>query len=237
MHQIARIELERQNFPRQGELPPCTTPTKGLCPLDARQGASPLDPHGQSITRAPLLSSGWIRPCHNSILKHMLTALRGFIGPTNNDLSFLVTSADTRPLEVPLPVDVIVSELKPDMVFNNKKDNTIQQVKLTMRTVPFEITSRKLTIVRLRQIETLIVSDILCYGFTCDLTCFEIGSHAHISPENIRDIDKIFAFVNTKASKSFRKELSKVTLLKSYTICNARQEPARGSENQLLLSA
>ena len=40
---------------------------------------------------------------HNSILKHMLTAQKGFIETTNNDLPplFLVTSADTRPLEVP----------------------------------------------------------------------------------------------------------------------------------------
>ena len=34
-----------------------------------------------------------------------------------------------------LPVDVIVSKLKPDMVFYNKKDNTIHLVELT---VPFE---------------------------------------------------------------------------------------------------
>ena len=65
-----------------------------------------------------------------------------------------------------------------------------------------------------------------------DLTCFEIGSHGLITPENIRNIDKIFSFVNTKPSKSFRKELSKVALLTSYTIWNARQEPACGSENQ-----
>ena len=53
-----------------------------------------------------------------------------------------------------LPVDVIVSKLKPDMVFYNKKDNTIHLVELT---VPFEKkkTSRKLMIVRLRNIETL----------------------------------------------------------------------------------
>ena len=40
-----------------------------------------------------------------------------------------------------------------------------------------------------------------------------------------------------RPSKSFRKELSKVALLTSYTIWNARQEPAWGSENQPLLSA
>ena len=51
----------------------------------------------------------------------MLTALKGFIEPTDNDLSFLVTSADTRPLEVPLPFVVIVSKLNPDIDFLQQK--------------------------------------------------------------------------------------------------------------------
>ena len=44
-------------------------------------------------------------------------------------------------------------------------------------------------------------------------------------------------FYHKNESNSFRKELSKVALLTSYTIWNARQKPAWGSENQPLLSA
>ena len=50
-------------------------------------------------------------------------------------------------------------------------------------------------------------------------------------------LTKSSLFVYTKPSRSFRKELRKVALLTSYTIWNARQEPAWGSENQPLLSA
>ena len=170
---------------------------------------------------------------HNSILKHMLTALKGFIEPTNNDLSLFSDIGGYTTTGGTLPVDVIVSKLKPDMVFYNKKDNTVHLVELT---VPFEKNIQKAHDRKAQKYRDL-VSDILDNGFTCDLTCFEIGSRGLITPENIRNIDKIFSFVNTKPSKSFRKELSKVALLTSYTIWNARQEPAWGSENQPLLSA
>ena len=72
---------------------------------------------------------------HNSILKHMLTALKGFIEPTNNDLSLFSDIGGYTTTGGTLPVDVIVSKLKPDMVFYNKKDNTVHLVELT---VPFE---------------------------------------------------------------------------------------------------
>ena len=111
--------------------------------------------------------------------------------------------------------------------------NTIHLVELT---VSFENNIQKAHDCKAQKYRDL-VSDILDNGFTCDLTCFEIVSHGLITPENIRNIDKIFSFVNTKPSKSFRKELSKVALLTSYTIWNAGQEPAWGSENQPLLSA
>ena len=120
---------------------------------------------------------------------------------------------------------------------NNRNNNTIHLVELT---VPFENNIQKAHDRKAQKYRDL-VSDILDNGFTCDLTCFEIGSRGLITctPENIRNIDKIFSFalLNTKPSKSFRKELSKVALLTSYTIWNARQEPAWGSENQPLLSA
>ena len=146
---------------------------------------------------------------------------------------FLVTSADKRPLEVPSQLTSLFLKLKPDMVFYNKKDNTIHLVELT---VPFENNIQKAHDRKAQKYRDL-VSDILDNGFICDLTCFEIGSRGLITPENIRNIDKIFSFVNTKPSKSFRKELSKVALLPSYAIWNARQESAWGSENQPLFSA
>ena len=44
MHQIARIEFRNSKFPYARGLCPLPTPARGLCPLDPRQGASPLEP-------------------------------------------------------------------------------------------------------------------------------------------------------------------------------------------------
>ena len=70
----------------------------------------------------------------------MLTALKGFIEPTNKDLSLFSDIGGYTTTGGTLPVDVIVSKLKPDMVFYNKKDNTIHLVELT---VPFETNIQK----------------------------------------------------------------------------------------------
>ena len=140
-----------------------------------------------------------------------------------------MTSADTRPLEVPSQLTSLFLNSSPTWSFE-KKDNNIHLIELT---VPFENNIQKAHDRKAQKYRDL-VSDILDNGLTCDPICFEIGSRGLITPENIRNIDKIFSFVNTKPSKSFRKELSKVALLTSYTIWNARHEPALGSEKPLL---
>ena len=62
MHQIARIEFRNSKFPYARGLCPLATPARGLCPLDPRQGASPLEPPSLVNNLGPPLSSGWIRP-------------------------------------------------------------------------------------------------------------------------------------------------------------------------------
>ena len=128
-----------------------------------------------------------------------------------------------------LPVNVIVSKLKPDIVIQNKQENSIHLVELT---VPFETNISKAH--ERKQTKYLdLVSDISDNGFTCDLTCFEVGSRGLITQENVGHIVEIFSFVGkSKPSKKFMKELSKMALLSSYTIWNARQEPAWGSDDQ-----
>ena len=169
---------------------------------------------------------------HNSILKHTLSALKGFIESTNNDLLLFSDISGFTTTGGTLPVNVIVSKLKPDMVIHNKQDNSIHLVELT---VPFEANIQKAHDRKAQKYRDL-VCDISDNGFTCDLTCFEVGSRGLITPENVRNIDKIFTLVKAKPSKSFRKELSKLALLTSYTIWNARQEPAWGSDYQPLVN-
>ena len=128
-------------------------------------------------------------------------------------------------------MNVIVSKLKPDMVIHNRHENSIHLVELT---VPFETNIHKAHDRKHKKYLDL-VSDIADNGFICDLTCFEVGSRGLITPENVGYIAKIFSFVGAKPKKTFFRELSKLALLSSYTIWNARQEPAWGSENQPLI--
>ena len=53
MHQIARIEFRNSKFPYARGLCPLATPARGLCPLDPRQGASPLEPPSLINNLAP----------------------------------------------------------------------------------------------------------------------------------------------------------------------------------------
>jgi tetrahydromethanopterin S-methyltransferase subunit H len=81
-----------------------------------------------------------------------------------------------------------------------------------------------------------LVSDIADNGFICDLTCFEVGSRGLITSKNAGHIDKILSSIGAKSKKTFVRELSKLALLSSYTIWNARHEPNWGSEDQPLVS-
>ena len=83
---------------------------------------------------------------------------------------------------------------------HNKKDNIIHLVELT---VPFESNIQKVHDRKAKKYRDL-VSDILDNEFTCDLTCFEIGSRGLVTPENVRNIENISSFANTKPFKSFR---------------------------------
>ena len=168
---------------------------------------------------------------HNSILRHTLTTIKGLIGSENNDITIFSDLAGFTTTRGTLPVNVIVSKLKPDMVIYNRHENSIHLVELT---VPFETNINKAHDRKLKKYLDL-VSDIADNGFICDLTCFEVGSRGLITPENVGYIAKVFSFVGAKPRKTFLRELSKLALLSSYTIWNARQEPAWGSENQPLI--
>ena len=117
------------------------------------------------------------------------------------------------------------------MVIYNQQDNSVHLVELT---VPFETNISKAHDRKHKKYLDL-VSDIEDNGFTCDLTCYEVGSRGLITTDNVGHIGKVFSFVGAKPKKAFMRELSKLALLSSYTIWNARQEPAWGSEIQPLI--
>ena len=61
--------------------------------------------------------------------------------------------------------------------------------------------------------------------FKCNLNCVEIGSRGLVTSDNIKRMRAAFGFVGAKLSSSCIKEVSRMSLLCSYTIWNARNEP------------
>ncbi|XP_072021768.1 uncharacterized protein [Amphiura filiformis] len=127
-----------------------------------------------------------------------------------------------------LPVNVIVSKLRPDIVIINTEKKYAHLVELT---VPFEQNISKAH-ERKTQKYTDLISDISGNGFTCNLTCIEIGSRGLVTPDTTKRISNIFSFVKAKPPRSIKKDLSKLAILSSYTIWNARHEPTWGSSDQ-----
>ena len=98
-----------------------------------------------------------------------------------------------------LPVNVIVSKLKPDMVIYNRQENSIHLFELT---VPFETNINKAHDIKHKKYLDL-VSEIADNEFICDHTCFEVGLSGLITPENVGHITKIFSFVGAKPKDTF----------------------------------
>lgn len=98
-------------------------------------------------------------------------------------------------------------------------------------TVPFEQNMSKAHD-RKHQKYANLVADISQNGYNCNLTCIEIGSRGLVTPETTSRISDIYSFTKTKAPKSIKKELSRIAILCSYTIWNARHEPSWGSTDQ-----
>ena len=113
-----------------------------------------------------------------------------------------------------LPANIIVSKLRPDIVIINTKNNSVHLVELT---VPFEQNINKAHERKINKYSDL-TSDISDNGYTCDLTCIEIGSRGLITPETIKRFSTIFSFLTAKTSKSLKKNLSKLSILISYAI-------------------
>ena len=71
----------------------------------------------------------------------------------------------------------------------------------------------------------ILQSDILQNGYKCFLNCFEIGARGLVARENMARMKQTFKFIGQKNPKPMIKELSKISLICSYSIWNARHEP------------
>ena len=120
-----------------------------------------------------------------------------------------------------IPPNILPTSQRPDLVLINYDDKSVHIFELT---VPFEPNISKAHTRKLERYQTL-QTEIIDNGFKCYLNCVEIGSRGLVTGENLRRLRATFKFVGTKLSNSHIKEMSKISLLCSFTIWNARNEP------------
>ena len=167
---------------------------------------------------------------HDSILVHILKQLKNAIGINSNNIQIFSDMPGFTTTGGTLPVNIIVSKLRPDIVIVNTKKKFVHLVELT---VPFEHNISKAHERKTHKYADLVL-DISQNGYNCNLTCIEIaiGSRGLVTPDTNKRISEIFSSIKAKPPKSLKKDLSKIAILSSYTIWNARHEPSWGATEQ-----
>ena len=122
-----------------------------------------------------------------------------------------------------LPPNIVPTAQRPDIIIINNTKKAVHIIELTS---PFENNIQKAHDLKMSRYENL-QSDIAQEGYTCYLNCIEIGSRGLVTADNMNRLGKSFKFLSGKSStvKQFSRELSKIAIICSYSIWNARNEP------------
>ena len=119
-----------------------------------------------------------------------------------------------------VPPDIMITSQRPDMVIIDK-NTTPLTVLLVELTCPF---TRNITAANTRKRERyeFLSSDIKEAGFTCMNLPFEIGSRGHVTLSNKNTLSSICKVTGIKKIQHVIRNCSKLVLLASYYIYNAR---------------
>ena len=122
-----------------------------------------------------------------------------------------------------IPPDIVVTQLRPDLVIINRQEKIISLLELTCS---FEKNAEAANLRKTLRYNAL-KSDLEDRGYRCLLVPFEVGSRGHIRKASKSNILNIFLTFNMSA-RSYQcvKNMSKLSLLSSYTIFNAYTQPS-----------
>ena len=121
-----------------------------------------------------------------------------------------------------IPADLLVTPLKPDMVFIDQKKKTVEIAELTVPFEPRLEISHRLKTEKYSHFVTDINRD-----FKTTLTCFEIGSRGLVNRDNKDRLRRIHKFTDKSVTlKKFTQNISYISILSSYYIYIARNEPS-----------
>ena len=157
---------------------------------------------------------------HNSVLSHMAKTLLAS-NPENlqifADLPGLWLNGGT------VPPDILITKFRPDLVIINRKDKKIELMELTC------CYEKNISQAHIRKTDKYneLKTDIQKKGWIVNLTPYEVGSRGQITKKNKESIIKVLKrnCIKTNNSKLF-KEISKISLLCSYSIFQAHNVPS-----------
>ena len=157
---------------------------------------------------------------HDSVLNHLAKVI---LESKPDDIEVY---ADIPGLDLngcTIPPDILVTISRPDLVIINR---SLKSVYLLELTCSFE---RNILAAHQRKSTKYIPlkTDIESEGYTCTLIPFEIGSRGHVTKVNRSNILNTFMQhkINTNVNKCI-KQLSKISLLCSFSIFHAYQQPS-----------
>ena len=162
---------------------------------------------------------------HNNILNYIVKTIRS--GFANNDdspqiLTDLAARAPNTPGITTIPPECSITNLIPDICLFWKNLRRLVIIELT---VPFEFGIEKAHLRKCNKYAPL-VNDIKSSGCEVSLIALEIGSRGYISPENITRLKEILKLCNKPINfKQFRDNLSKLSVVSSFSIFHSKNEP------------
>ena len=121
-----------------------------------------------------------------------------------------------------IPPDILVTQSRPDLVLLNRADKTICLLELTCS---FE-RNAEAAYLRKSIRYTSLKNDLEDIGYKCFLVPFEVGSRGHIKKSTKSNIFSIFTTMKISANiNKCLKNMSKISLLASFTIFHAYTQP------------
>ena len=156
---------------------------------------------------------------HNSILHHLTTSLKK---TSSKDIEIL---ADLPTLWLnggTIPPDILTTSFRPDLVLIRRNEKKIELLELTCS---FEKNIESAHLRKARKYNDLKV-DLEKVGWNVELLPFEVGSRGQITKRNKENLINVFKRNRLKVKNTqLLQELSKISLLCSYSIFQAHSVP------------
>ena len=169
------------------------------------------------------LQQGRLTYRHNSVLRYVVKEVKKSAEENGMQIDLFADLPGLRVNGGTVPSYIIPTTEKPDVVLCFPEASPVKVVLIEL-TVPFEPNIRKAR-ERKEDRYAQLNRNIRSKKHESHLICFEVGSRGVITKENKQQIKSIFRHVGSRKCRDVMLMMSKVALIGSYVIYNARGEP------------